>query len=64
MRLVRDDDYEVIEEPTAEESDRITAPEQPDGALDAYVDQMGQIVWTWAADAPDRTAKGIVIEEP
>ena len=36
----------------------------PDGALDAYVDQMGSIVWTWAEDAPNKTAKGIVIEEP
>ena len=36
----------------------------PDGALDAYVDQMGSICWTWAEDAPNKTAKGLVIEEP
>src|SRR5688572_20929760 len=36
MRLVRDDDYDVMEEPPvqAEESDRITATEQPDGAIE------------------------------
>jgi hypothetical protein len=36
----------------------------PEGALDAWVDQMGGVNWTWADDAPDRTARGITVEEP
>ena len=36
----------------------------PEGALDAYVDQMGQVRWDWAADAPDRTAHGDIVETP
>jgi hypothetical protein len=36
----------------------------PAGALDAYVDGMGGINWTWADDAPDRTVKGHNVEEP
>jgi segregation and condensation protein B len=40
MRLVRDDDEVLMEEPVqAEESDRITTPEQPDGALDDAADE-------------------------
>lgn len=36
----------------------------PTGAVDAWVDQMGAVRWTWADDAPDRNAVGITIEEP
>lgn len=36
----------------------------PLGATNAYVDDIGQIAWTWADDAPDRTATGITIEKP
>lgn len=36
----------------------------PEGAVDAFVDQMGGIQWTWAEDAPDRTAKGVTLEDP
>lgn len=36
----------------------------PEGALDAYVDQMGQVRWDWAADAPDRTSHGDLVEIP
>ena len=36
----------------------------PAGALDAYVDQMGGVQWTWAEDAPDRNAVGVTVEEP
>lgn len=36
----------------------------PEGAQDAWVDQMGAVNWTWADDAPDRTAITTTIEEP
>lgn len=37
----------------------------PVGAIDAYVDQMGAINWTWADDYEgDKFVRGIVIEEP
>jgi hypothetical protein len=36
----------------------------PDGALDAYVDQMGQVRWDWADDAPDKTLRGDLVEIP
>jgi hypothetical protein len=35
----------------------------PAGAVDAYVDQMGAIRWTWAEDA-DKTAQGHNVETP
>ncbi len=43
--------------------DRLTV-ELPEGALDAYVDQMGQVRWDWADDAPDKTSHGQVVETP
>lgn len=36
----------------------------PDHALDAWVDQMGQVRWTWAEDAPDKTLHGDLVEIP
>lgn len=37
----------------------------PVGAIDAYVDQMGNIAWTWADDyTGDRHLAGLIIEEP
>jgi len=36
----------------------------PTGAVDAYVGEIGDIRWTWADNAPDRTASGIYIESP
>ena len=36
----------------------------PPGAIDGWVDQMGQINWDWADDAPDRHALGVTIEAP
>lgn len=36
----------------------------PTGAQDAYVDQMGSIVWEWAENAPDRNAVGTYDELP
>lgn len=36
----------------------------PAGAVDPWVDDIGQIRWTWADDAPDKTANGGFIEVP
>lgn len=38
----------------------------PEGAVDAWVDQMGAIRWTWADDVPeaDRHRRGIEVEKP
>jgi hypothetical protein len=36
----------------------------PAGAQDAWVDQIGQVNWTWAEGAPSRTDAGEWIEEP
>jgi hypothetical protein len=36
----------------------------PAGARGAWVDQMGQVRWDWADDAPSRTDAGEWIEEP
>jgi hypothetical protein len=36
----------------------------PTGAVDAFVDQMGRITWTWLDTTPDRMAVGEYIEEP
>lgn len=36
----------------------------PEGAVDAWVNQMGDICWTWTEDAPDKTARGIEVEKP
>ena len=43
--------------------DRLTV-RLPDGALDAWVDQMGQVRWDWAADAADKTLSGDLVEIP
>lgn len=36
----------------------------PLGATDSWVDDVGQIRWTWAEDAPDTHATTITIETP
>ena len=38
--------------------------QMPLGAIDPWVDDLGAIHWSWADDAPDRTANGTTIEKP
>jgi len=35
----------------------------PEGATDPAVDQFGRMTWTWAEDAPDRTAQPTVVAD-
>jgi segregation and condensation protein B len=55
MRLVRDDEYEVMEEPPvhAQDSDRIAEPQdQPDGAIDSAADDADESTGQTSSDIP------------